>query len=112
MAASQCVAQTGDAIAYSKFHAELFSPTNQPAENGKSDLSNEQLATLAEDAGADEAAVNCITSGERMQQAAADAETGRQALAASVPPPHPGRRPQRPVIDALSDPDWVSQVSQ
>ncbi|PTR31763.1 protein-disulfide isomerase [Rhodococcus sp. OK519] len=112
VAASQCVAQTGDAVAYSKFHGELFSPANQPAESGKSDLSNEDLAKLAKDAGANEAAVNCITSGERMQQAAADAETGRQALAASGATGTPAVVHNGQVIDALGDPDWVSQVSQ
>lgn len=112
VAASQCVAQTGDAIAYSKFHGELFSPANQPPENGKSDLSNEDLAKLAKDAGANEAAVNCITSGERMQQAAADAETGRAALAASGATGTPAVIHNGQDIDALGNPDWVSQVSQ
>lgn len=112
VAASQCVAETGDAVAYSKFHGELFSPANQPAEGGKSDLSNEDLAALAEDAGANETAVNCITGGDRMQQAAADAETGRQALAASGATGTPAVVHNGQVIDALSDPDWVSQVSQ
>lgn len=112
VAASQCVAQTGDAIAYSKFHAELFSPDNQPAENGKSDLSNEDLAALAKDAGADEKAGNCITGGERMQQAAADAETGRAALAASGATGTPAVVHNGQVVDALGNPDWVSQVSQ
>ncbi|QCQ91911.1 DsbA family protein [Rhodococcus sp. SGAir0479] len=112
VAASQCVAQTGDAIAYSKFHGELFSPDNQPAENGKSDLTDEDLAKLASDAGADEKAVNCITSGERVQQAAADAETGRAALAASGATGTPAVVHDGQVVDALGNPDWVSQVSQ
>lgn len=112
VAASQCVAETGDAIAYSTFHGELFSPANQPAENGKSDLSNEDLANLAKDAGANDAAVACITSGERMEQAAADAETGRAALAASGATGTPAVVHNGQVIDALGNPDWVAQVSQ
>ncbi|WP_430333421.1 DsbA family protein [Rhodococcus sp. ACT016] len=112
VAASQCVAQSGDAIAYSKFHGELFSPENQPPENGKSDLSNEDLAKLAKDAGANDTVVNCITSGERVQQAAADAETGRAALAASGATGTPAVVHNGQVVDALSNPDWVSQVSQ
>ncbi|MCL2535337.1 MAG: DsbA family protein [Nocardiaceae bacterium] len=112
VAASQCVALSNDAIAYSKFHGELFSPDNQPAEKGKSDLTNEDLAKLAGDAGANEAAVNCITSGERVQQAAADAETGRAALAASGATGTPAVIHNGQEVDALNNADWVSQVSQ
>ncbi|MDH6282053.1 DsbA family protein [Prescottella agglutinans] len=112
VAASQCVAQSGDAIAYSKFHGELFSPANQPPENGKSDLSNEDLAKLASDAGANEATVNCITSGERIQQAAADAETGRAALAASGATGTPAVIHNGQEVDALGNDNWVSEVSQ
>ncbi|WP_137724361.1 thioredoxin domain-containing protein [Prescottella subtropica] len=111
VAASQCVAQTGDAIAYSAFHGELFSPDNQPAEKGKSDLSNDDLARLAKDAGA-ESATSCITSGERMEQAAADAETGRQALSASGATGTPAVVHNGAVIDALGNPSWVAEVSQ
>lgn len=112
VAASQCVAQSGNAVAYSTFHGELFSPDNQPAENGKSDLSNADLAKIAKDAGADDKAVDCISSGERTQQAAADAETGRAALAASGATGTPAVVHNGQVIDALGNPDWVSQVSQ
>ncbi|WP_305092092.1 DsbA family protein [Prescottella sp. R16] len=112
VAASQCVAQTGDAIAYSTFHGELFSPDNQPAEQGKSDLSNDDLARLATDAGANDTAVSCITSGERMQQAAADAETGRQALSASGATGTPAVVHNGTVVDALGNPNWVAEVSQ
>ncbi|PND50502.1 thioredoxin domain-containing protein, partial [Rhodococcus sp. ENV425] len=40
VAAGQCVAQTGDATAFSAFHAALLSPENQPAERSDSDLTN------------------------------------------------------------------------
>ena len=52
IAATQCVADTGDGIAYSKFHSVLFSPEQQPAEKGSSDHTNAELAALAKDAGA------------------------------------------------------------
>ncbi|QBJ95228.1 DsbA family protein [Rhodococcus sp. ABRD24] len=112
VAASQCVAETGNAIAYSKFHGELFSPANQPEEKGKSDLSNDDLAGLARDAGAGDDAATCITGGERLPQAAADAETGRQALAASGATGTPAVVHNGQVIDALGNDNWVAQVSQ
>ncbi|RVW04663.1 DsbA family protein [Rhodococcus spongiicola] len=112
-AAFQCVAEGGVGTAYSNFHGELFSPDNQPAERGGSDLSNEDLANLARDAGATDTVVDCITNGERTQQAGMDAEAGSTALAAAagrVGTPtilHNGQ-----VIDAFGDPEWLSQVTQ
>ncbi|MFZ2176016.1 MAG: DsbA family protein [Rhodococcus sp. (in: high G+C Gram-positive bacteria)] len=110
VAASQCVAETGDAVAYSAFHAELFSPANQPKENGSDDHSNEELAQLARDAGASDDAARCITSGARVEQAAIDAEAGRQALAASGATGTPAVVKDGTVIDALGNENWVSQL--
>ncbi|HEY5857039.1 MAG TPA: thioredoxin domain-containing protein [Aldersonia sp.] len=82
VAATQCVAETGDGIAYSKLHSVLFSPEQQPEEKGSADHTNADLAAMARDAGADDAAVACITDGTRVESAAADAQTARQAMAA------------------------------
>lgn len=43
-AALLCVAQGGDAIAYSAFHNKLFATDTQPAEGGSSDHTNDDLA--------------------------------------------------------------------
>ncbi|WP_072691493.1 DsbA family protein [Rhodococcus marinonascens] len=110
VAASQCVADTGDAIAYSAFHSALFSPANQPQENGSSDHTNEDLAQMAREAGASDAAVQCISTGANVEQAAIDAEAGRQALAASGAQGTPAVVKDGTVIDALSNPDWVAQL--
>ncbi|MEV0946125.1 DsbA family protein [Rhodococcus sp. NPDC049939] len=110
VAASQCVADTGDAIAYSAFHAELFSPANQPQENGSTDHTNDDLAQMAREAGANDAAVQCISSGANVNQAAIDAEAGRQALAASGAQGTPAVVKDGTVIDALSNPNWVAEL--
>lgn len=110
VAALQCVAATGNAVAYSEFHAALFSPGKQPKENGSSDHSNEELAQIAKDAGASDDAARCITSGARVDQAAADAEAGRQALAASGATGTPAVIENGTVIDALGNENWVSQL--
>ncbi|HLS75807.1 MAG TPA: thioredoxin domain-containing protein [Nocardia sp.] len=59
VAATRCVAATGDGPLYARFHDALF-VTDQPAE-GKSDHSDEALADLARTAGAPDTAVDCIT---------------------------------------------------
>lgn len=110
VAASQCVAQAGDAIAYSRFHAALFSPDNQPAERGSSDHSNEQLAQIARDAGVSDAAAQCIANGTNAAQAATDAEAGRQTLAATGAPGTPAVIHNGTVVDALGNSDWVAQL--
>ncbi|EID80197.1 MULTISPECIES: DsbA family protein [Rhodococcus] len=110
VAASECVAETGDAVAYSAFHAALFSPSNQPKENGSSDHTNEELAQIAGDAGASDEAVQCITAGAKVEQARAHAEAGRQALAASGATGTPAVVEDGTVIDALSNENWVSQL--
>jgi protein-disulfide isomerase len=110
VAASECIAETGDAVAYSAFHAALFSPANQPKENGSSDHTNEDLARIAGDAGASDAATQCISTGAKVEQARAHAEAGRQALAASGATGTPAVVKDGTVIDALSNENWVSQL--
>lgn len=111
VAANQCVAETGDAIAFSTFHASLFAPDNQPAEGGNSDHSNEQLAQMARDAGASDAAVSCIADGARVEQAAESAEAGRQLLATTGAAGTPAVIQNGTVIDALGNDNWVSELA-
>jgi protein-disulfide isomerase len=81
-AALLCVAQNGGTQPglFLKFHSALFAPENQPAENGSSDLSNDQLAALATSVGAPDAAATCISSGQNVSAAAASAQTSSATL--------------------------------
>lgn len=106
-----CVADSGNAIVYSAFHTALFAPENQPAENGKSDHSNADLAQMAKDAGADDKTVTCIADGANVDRAATAAQTGRQALAATGAAGTPAVIKDGTVIDALGDPNWVSTLN-
>lgn len=78
IAANECVAQNGDGAVYAKFHAALFT-SKQPAE-GSGDLSNQELATIAKDAGAPEDVQRCITTGERAESASNHATAALTAL--------------------------------
>ncbi|WP_420750019.1 DsbA family protein [Rhodococcus sp. O3] len=110
VAALQCVAQSGDAIAYSAFHSALMSPDNQPAERGDSDHSNEDLAQMARDAGVSDEAAQCIADGARVEQARADAEAGRQLLATTGAAGTPAVVHNGIVIDAFGNENWVAEL--
>ncbi|QNG19350.1 DsbA family protein [Rhodococcus triatomae] len=110
-AASQCVAETGDAIAYSAFHARLFGSDFQPAENGSADHSNDELAQLARDAGATDEAASCIEAGTRVEQAATAAEAGRQALAQTGAQGTPTVIVNGEIVDGLGNPEWVTEIN-
>lgn len=109
--ALMCVAKSGDAVAFSAFHGALFTPANLPPENGKSDHSNADLAQIAKDAGADDATVACISDGTQVEAASAAAKKGSEALAASGARGTPTVVHDGTLIDALGDPDWVSQFN-
>jgi len=72
-----CVAQESGSQAgvYMAYHSALFASENQPAENGSSDLSNQQLADLAKTAGAGDSAQSCISSGQNVAAASTAAAT-------------------------------------
>ena len=72
-ASAQCIAETGDRAAFSAYHSQLFAPGVQPAENGGADHSNADLAEIAKTAGADDAAAECISSGDQVDAAAQSA---------------------------------------
>ncbi|WP_406232145.1 DsbA family protein [Nocardia sp. NBC_01009] len=71
IAANECVAEAGSGPVYSKFHALLFT-TSQPEEGG-ADLSNEELAAVAREAGASDQVAQCIASGAKVDAARAHA---------------------------------------
>jgi protein-disulfide isomerase len=110
VAASQCVAVTGDAVAYSAFHTALMSPENQPAERGDSDHTNEDLAQMARDAGASDEAAACITDGTQIEQARLDAEAGRQLLATTGATGTPAVVHNGTVIDTFGNENWVAEL--
>jgi len=111
VAASQCVAESGDAIAFSRFHADLLSPDNQPAEGGSSDHSNDDLAQMARDAGASDDTVACIADGTRVEQAAVSAEAGRQLLATTGATGTPAVIHDGTVVDTFGNENWVTDLA-
>lgn len=80
VAATLCIADTGNGVAYSAFHSELFSVEGQPKERGSSDHTNEDLATIANNAGANEDAVTCIREGKKVPDAQQAGNASKQAL--------------------------------
>ncbi|MBY4128824.1 DsbA family protein [Rhodococcus fascians] len=111
VAASHCVATTENARVYSAFHSGLFDPEFQPKEGADSDRTDAELADLARSSGASELAVECIVSGVQRDTAVADANTGRDALAASGARGTPGVLVDGQVVDALGDSEWLSSVN-
>uniref|UniRef100_UPI002453A4C2 DsbA family protein n=1 Tax=Nocardia abscessus TaxID=120957 RepID=UPI002453A4C2 len=82
VAANQCVAEAGSGPVYSKFHTELFT-TKRPSEGG-ADLSNEELAAIAGDAGAAESVRQCIANGAKVDFARTTAMAQTAALGAAL----------------------------
>ncbi|MBF6202680.1 MULTISPECIES: DsbA family protein [Nocardia] len=78
VAANQCVAEAGSGPVYSKFHTDLFT-TKRPSEGG-ADLSNDELAAIARDAGASEPVRQCITTGAKIDFARTTAMAQTAAL--------------------------------
>ena len=109
IAATQCVAQTGDGIAYSKFHSVLFSPEQQPSEKGSSDHTNAELAAMAKDAGANDTAVACINDGSRVEAAAADAATARTAMTVLGASGTPAVFVDQTPVD-IGNANWVAEL--
>ncbi|MQY24196.1 Serine/threonine-protein kinase PknE [Nocardia sp. RB20] len=109
IAAGDCVASAGDGPMFSKFHLALFT-TKQPAEEGGS-LSNEQLAAIAKDAGASQDVQQCITSGDRLDEARDHATSATSALTSAI------KQVQTPtVLDGdknvdTGDSTWVTKLA-
>lgn len=64
------------------FHSLLFAPLVQPKEGGSADLSNDELAALAKQAGASPEVQRRIAAGEMVHHAGAAASANLQSLAA------------------------------
>ena len=109
VAASQCVAATGDGPAFSEFHAALFSADFKPEENGSTDRTDAELADRAREAGASDEAISCITDGSRVDAAAQSAATGSQALAAAGGRGTPTVLVDGAVVDTQNQ-DWVANL--
>ncbi|WP_324192270.1 DsbA family protein [Nocardia puris] len=110
IAANECVAEAGDGPVYSKFHEALFGD-KQPSEGG-SDLTNQDLATLAADSGAPDAVISCITTGTKLDAAKTHAEAALEALTARMD----GRAATPAVFDGdtkvdVNNHEWVVEAS-
>ncbi|MGB6180567.1 MAG: thioredoxin domain-containing protein [Rhodococcus sp. (in: high G+C Gram-positive bacteria)] len=110
VAASRCVAAAGDGPAYSAFHAALFSPEFQPAENGSTDHSNAELAARGSDAGVSDEASQCISDGTEVATAATDAAGASDALAAAGANGTPTVVVDGAIVDTTSNTGWVSEL--
>ena len=88
-AAFECVGAVPTASApkglFLNFHTTMFTSGTQPAEGGKADLSNQQIAEIAVRAGAPQSAAACITSGVNLAQAKTTADAGKVLLAKATP---------------------------
>ncbi|MGC0364731.1 protein-disulfide isomerase [Rhodococcus sp. 27YEA15] len=109
-AALTCVAESGDALAYSAFHTTLFATGTQPEENGKSDHTNDELAQIARDAGASADAASCISSGSGVEAAATNAATASAALTAAGSNGTPTVVADGKIV-STSNSNWVSQFT-
>lgn len=69
--AALCVAQSGDGAAFAAYIHRLYQPGTQPREGGGADLGNGQLAAIAREEGATEAAAQCAATGANTAAAAA-----------------------------------------
>lgn len=99
---------------FMSFHTALYDTKNQPKENGSTDLSNQQLADLAGDAGVSDATQKLIADGTEVEAAKTDAQTNMTSLtavAATV-----GRGPGTPTVVkdgvpvATNDVNWLTNM--
>lgn len=79
-AGAQCIAEAGDRAVFTAYHSGLFAQGVQPAEGGSTDLSNEDLAAFAKSAGADDATVECISTGAKVDVAESAATFSTEEL--------------------------------
>lgn len=109
IAATLCVAESGNAAAFAKFHTELFSAATQPAEGGSSDYTEAQLADLAKEAGAPDSAVQCIASGTKINDAAAAAKAGIEYLQGTTGVATPTVQVDGKQVN-VSDAGWIGKL--
>ncbi|MEV5649799.1 thioredoxin domain-containing protein [Nocardia sp. NPDC052254] len=109
VAASECVADAGDGPVFSKFHTALFT-TKQPSESG-GNLTNDELAAIAKEAGASNEVQQCIARGDRVDSARNHAQSALGALKDAV-----GQVQTPTVLDGgkevdVEQSDWVTKVA-
>ncbi|CAM2779856.1 DsbA family protein [Skermania piniformis] len=109
VAASACIAETGAGPAYAAFHSAIFAPETQPREGSGSDHSNAELADIARAGGANDAAVQCISSGTKVSDAGPAAQASAQALAELGGKGTPAVFSGTTAVD-VSDPSWVAKL--
>ncbi|GED98864.1 thioredoxin domain-containing protein [Gordonia crocea] len=108
-AAMQCVAGEKNQELFLKFHSALFQ--QQPMEGGSSDHSNDDLAKIAREAGANEATQRCIANGTQVDAAAKAAQESVNQLSKAV-----GGNVSTPSVLLEgkkvdhSNPDWLKNI--
>jgi protein-disulfide isomerase len=100
---------------FMKFHAALYDPENQPDENGSSDLSNAQLASLAGSIGASTKTQDAISDGTDVAAAGTHADanlTSLKALAAKAGATSYGTPTvaRDGSIVSIQDVDWLTKM--
>ena len=110
-AALLCVARTAGSQPglFQDFYAELFSADVQPDEDGKRDLTDDELAGLAAEIGAPEGAVACLTAGSEVATATRADAAGRAALSKAGASGTPAVVRDGKVVDR-DDPDWLTDL--
>ncbi|HET8591671.1 MAG TPA: thioredoxin domain-containing protein [Nakamurella sp.] len=99
---------------FMQFHSALFDSKNQPVENGSSDLSNAQLASLAGANGASKTTQEQVSGGAEVQAASADAQSNLQKLSAVAA--KSGQNPGTPTVVKdgtpvqINDVDWLTKL--
>jgi hypothetical protein len=97
---------------FAAFHTMLYDAAVQPREDDTVDLSNEQLAALARQAGAPDKAVQAIISGAQVPLARKAAERTKTVVEHSIAT----RSVPAVLVDgkqvSTSDPEWLAKLLQ
>lgn len=97
---------------FAAFHTMLFDAAVQPAEDGTTDLSDDQLAELARQAGAPSAAVRAIAKGTQMSLARAGATRTMDDIERLIPSHGVPAILVAGQQVSTADPDWLATVLQ
>jgi serine/threonine protein kinase, bacterial len=111
LAAALCVASANDPKLYTDFYAGLFASSFQPKENGSTDPTDDELAQVAQSAGAPSSVTDCIKSGRELDSArtkAANAHDTLQGLMSN--PSTPSVFDGKTKIDT-TDSKWLNRLT-
>jgi len=109
VAASYCVAASGDPKVYTNFYVDLFADNFQPAIGATTDHGDADLADLARSVGAG-AATDCIQSGQLVNTAKTKATNGEAHLAQLVAEVSTPRVFNGTTEIDTSQPGWVDRL--